>query len=371
MIASGGADNLIRLMDIQAQRIDGVLIGHQKNVCTLASYQQRILSGSWDGTARVWEGGHLLWTLKGHENAVWCVLFLDDETFLTGTLQPQSPAREISVCCVGSADKTIKLWKQDQCLKTFTGHSDCIRSLQLLDLNRGTFASTSNDGTIRLWSIEDDQIGTIDSAHDSFIYTLAKIDANHVASAGEDRCIKIWDLKAKQCLQSIPIPAVSIWCLCCLDEYTLACGTNDGNVYMFSSDPLRQLQDEALLQLFQERLGSNTISKASMSSSIDASKVQGVESLSRPGKKPGENRMVNNNGKVEVYQWDSAEWIKIGDVVDSAGSSVKQEYAGQEYDYVFDVQVEDGGPSLKLPYNLSGTRLLDPQYNSCYSFALK
>lgn len=41
-------------------------------------------------------------------------------------------------------------------------------------------------------------------------------------------------------------------------------------------------------------------------------------------------------------------------MVDAAGSSGKKvAYNGQEYDYVFDVDIEDGKPPLKLPYNLS------------------
>lgn len=41
-------------------------------------------------------------------------------------------------------------------------------------------------------------------------------------------------------------------------------------------------------------------------------------------------------------------------MVDAVGSSGKKvEYLGQSYDYVFDVDIEDGKPPLKLPYNLS------------------
>ena len=31
----------------------------------------------------------------------------------------------------------------------------------------------------------------------------------------------------------------------------------------------------------------------------------------------------------------------------------KREYKGKEYDYVFDIDIEDGKPPLKLPYNLN------------------
>ena len=41
-------------------------------------------------------------------------------------------------------------------------------------------------------------------------------------------------------------------------------------------------------------------------------------------------------------------------MVDSSGSSGRKvQYNGQEYDYVFDVDIEEGKPPLKLPYNLS------------------
>lgn len=47
-------------------------------------------------------------------------------------------------------------------------------------------------------------------------------------------------------------------------------------------------------------------------------------------------------------------WQKIGDVVDAVGSGRRQLYQGKEYDYVFDVDVEEGAPPLKLPYNVTG-----------------
>ena len=42
-------------------------------------------------------------------------------------------------------------------------------------------------------------------------------------------------------------------------------------------------------------------------------------------------------------------------MVDAVGSGRKQLYQGKEYDYVFDVDIQDGVPPLKLPYNVSGS----------------
>lgn len=57
------------------------------------------------------------------------------------------------------------------------------------------------------------------------------------------------------------------------------------------------------------------------------------------------------------FQWSSASksWQKIGEVVDAVGSGRKQLFNGVEYDYVFDVDIAEGQPALKLPYNASGT----------------
>lgn len=55
--------------------------------------------------------------------------------------------------------------------------------------------------------------------------------------------------------------------------------------------------------------------------------------------------------------WSSSDgqWTKVGDVVGAAGQSdsTKNLYEGKEYDYVFSVDIDEGKPPLKLPYNTS------------------
>ena len=48
------------------------------------------------------------------------------------------------------------------------------------------------------------------------------------------------------------------------------------------------------------------------------------------------------------------DWEKIGDVVGGRGDTVAtggKTHAGQEWDYVFDVDAEEGAPPRKLPAN--------------------
>lgn len=65
----------------------------------------------------------------------------------------------------------------------------------MIDHANRIFASAGNDHGIRIWSMDSGLIHTIDHAHSSYIYTLALLEPNVLASAGEDRCIKIWDRK--------------------------------------------------------------------------------------------------------------------------------------------------------------------------------
>lgn len=56
-----------------------------------------------------------------------------------------------------------------------------------------------------------------------------------------------------------------------------------------------------------------------------------------------------------AYLYSSEKWSKVGDVVSSStGSNDKKvEYEGKMYDYVFDVDIEEGKPALKLPVNVT------------------
>jgi len=65
--------------------------------------------------------------------------------------------------------------------------------------------------------------------------------------------------------------------------------------------------------------------------------------------------MVRNGETVEAHVWSNATraWNNVGTVVDAVGSNRKQMFEGKEYDYVFDVDIQEGAPPLKLPYNAS------------------
>ena len=125
-IASGGNSSMILLHSLDTLDPDSThaLLGHALNVCTLAYSRQRrrLISGSWDKTARVWgdrraasttsptppapdpsqaetepeTGEEIGWerevVLEGHDEAVWGVAIVDEGPkegcYLTGKSLP-------------------------------------------------------------------------------------------------------------------------------------------------------------------------------------------------------------------------------------------------------------------------------------------
>lgn len=113
--------------------------------------------------------------------------------------------------------------------------------------------------------------------------------------------------------------------------------------------------DNFLGQAFEKSLASTTINKTQIGD-VKRSDLPGQEALAQTGKKEGQVIMVKSpEGTVEAHQWSSASmsWQKIGEVVDAVGQGRKQLFDGQEYDYVFDIDVGEGMPKLKLPYNVT------------------
>jgi WD40 repeat protein len=97
-ILTGSWDGTARLWDAQTGAPLRTLAGHESLVSAAAfSPDGRfILTGSWDGTARLWDAqtGAALRTLTGHDGPVTAAAFSPDGRFIV----------------TGSADRTARIW---------------------------------------------------------------------------------------------------------------------------------------------------------------------------------------------------------------------------------------------------------------------
>ncbi|KAG2185818.1 hypothetical protein INT43_002255 [Umbelopsis isabellina] len=334
LIVSSGSDKVINVYDVD--RSDDpvyTLVGHTENVCSLAvTASGDIISGSWDKLAIVWKDFQQAYVLKGHEAAVWSVLSVDNDRVLTA-----------------SADKTIKLWTNGKLTQTFSGHTDVVRDLAMIP-GLG-FVSCSNDSSLRIWSLSGETLMEL-SGHTSFVYSVSVLSTGEMVSSGEDRSVRIW--KDGQCIQTIHQPCISVWCVNVLPNDDIIVGGSDGIVRLFTRSQERFADQETLKQ-FDDLVASHAI-PSNQVGDVKKDDLPGTEALHVPGRKEGQVLMVRNGDVVEAHQWSSATgtWTKVGEVVDAVGSNRKQVYNGQEYDYVFDIDIGAGPDGmLKLPFNVT------------------
>ncbi|MCE7982259.1 MAG: hypothetical protein DYG89_13770, partial [Caldilinea sp. CFX5] len=105
---------------------------------------QRVVSGSTDGTIRLWRLPHLtpLTILFGHTGSVWSVAFSPDGQQIVS----------------GSDDRSIRLWdaQTGQQLTQFVGHTDSVLAVAFSPDGR-YIVSGSADKSIRLWDVNNRQ----------------------------------------------------------------------------------------------------------------------------------------------------------------------------------------------------------------------
>ncbi|KAK9465476.1 WD40-repeat-containing domain protein [Lipomyces arxii] len=346
LIASAGVSKEITVTSPNANLSpEYVLKGHEANVCALSYNFGVLISGSWDATARVWIDKTCKYVLRGHQSSVWAVIALAPDKYLTG-----------------SADKTIRLWHGGKSVLTFTGHTDVVRGL--CQLNEDRFASCSNDGSIRIWNLKGACLSEL-YGHTSFVYSLTySHSTGQLASSGEDRSIRIW--KDGNCIQTISLPCTSVWAVAvCEDTADIAASGSDGTVRIFSCNETSWATGDEIAK-FNQQVAGYAISSSDVGT-VNKEKLPGPEALRSPGTKIGQVMMIKTGlSEVDAYQWSGEEWTKIGEVVSAVGQQQKQIYEGKEFDYVFDVDIAEGVPPLKLPYNAT-----ENPYNAARRFLEK
>ena len=159
------------------------LRGHLDKVTSVAFPPdgQRIVTGSWDHTAKVWEAasGRELLTLRRHEDTIWSVAFSPD-------------GRRI---VTGSADRTAKVWEaaSGRELFTLTGHNDQI-CFVAFSPDGQRIVTGSYDYTAKVWEAASGTELVTLTGHNGWIASAAfSPDGQRIVTGSWDKTAKVWD----------------------------------------------------------------------------------------------------------------------------------------------------------------------------------
>lgn len=335
--ASGGSDDLVQIWSLEGDILES-LAAHKNHVNSLTIGDHGILvSGSFDGSAIVWQNSRILHHLKGHPYGVE-TLVLTNGDVVTASGDQRSGH--------------IKIWRNGNFVRSIEGaHSSIIRRLKPHPLG---FVSCANDGFVKIWSSEGELITSI-QAHrqlantDPFVYGVIAMPNGDVISIGEDCNARIFSQDGTP-LQAIRHPA-PIRDIAAFENGDFVTASGDGVARIWTKVKHR-VADPSKLAAYQEYVD---LASSSNIESIDRSQCHPESILSLPGKRPGQVVVVDVRGRgPTVYQWDGNDnkWVLVGDALGQREK--KPTFDGKEYDHVVYIDLGPSFGQIPLAFNRDG-----------------
>jgi guanine nucleotide-binding protein subunit beta-2-like 1 protein len=185
---SGSWDGSLRLWDLNTGATTRRFVGHTKDVLAVAFSvdNRQIVSGSRDKTVRLWNTlGECKYTIKeeGHKEWVSCVRF--------------SPSTQNPLIVSAGWDRLVKVWNLSNCkLRTnLIGHTGYVNTVTISP-DGSLCASGGKDGVAMLWDLnEGKRLYSLEAG--DIIHSLVFSPNRYWLCAATTSGIKIWDLESK------------------------------------------------------------------------------------------------------------------------------------------------------------------------------
>jgi phospholipase A-2-activating protein len=398
---------------------------HEKPVTSLSfgdSNERYIVTGSWDGTAKVWDihpirnfdtkpsstTGRdipkLITTLPDHENSV-CVASMH----LIGSSSISDDVLQIVTGSAGMAqgnmirDHSVRLWsvhvntgKANLLYNVSNDHEGPIRDILATKYSSSSpiLATCSNDGTIR---VRDPSTGNTLSTlvfsyeeHPPMLLSITYVDASSqnddniegelkdditgtMVAAAESGHVVFWNHATINIGQpQIIRHADCVWNVLSLPNGDVASCCQDGMVRIFTRLAQR-MADVTERQQFTDSVNMAVQALQNGPTSDEVAKLHPWHlSYEKRGTSEGQVHLFNKNNVAIAAQWsmDSQTWIEVGQVTGPAGpaSGGKNTIDGVSYDHVLPIEIEQTNgqvSTLQIGYNngenpyTAGQRFID------------
>jgi len=207
-----GTFQTIEIYNMKTFELNFNLTAHLDWVTQLIKLEvnNQIISSSYDKTIKIWTMDSLksnksIRILEGHKQAVLSLVLINNEHLASGSY------------------KEIKIWNYNngKLIKTLNEKDNWITSLVVLHYkNDNILVSASYDNVnIKVWHLDRDNnelIKTIFKAHTGIIWSVIRLSNSTWASCSQDKTIKVWDLKdlviiKQNTISSNPKPEMEIF----------------------------------------------------------------------------------------------------------------------------------------------------------------
>jgi WD40 repeat protein len=210
LLITGSTDQSARIWDAMSGTQLQALNGHSAAVLT-ASFsrdRRRVVTGSADSTARVWEtatGSHVA-TLEGHRGPISTVRFTDGDRYVVTSSDAETrvwnATNQKGASGASETDRHIEIGDETVSVEvnsgtwiaSLFGHDRALTSISF-GPKAGLIATSSIDGTVRLWDSEHGNAVRTLRGHEGEVHTAVfDAEGTHLVTAG-DTTARVWEAK--------------------------------------------------------------------------------------------------------------------------------------------------------------------------------